>query len=83
MKNIKAREKRYKHWTNYIYVIFPRFINNLPARKERDCYDQEIEDSKNIKKNVIGGVGDLTNIIWDIKNSISLVRGLTHHVEYI
>ena len=35
----------------------------MPAQKERDCHDQEIEDSKNKKKNVIDGVGDLTNII--------------------
>ena len=46
-----------------IYVIFPRFINNPPAQRERDCHDQEIEDSKNKKKNVIDGVRDLTNII--------------------
>ena len=50
-----------------MYVIFPRFINNLPARKESDCYDQEIEDSKTKKKSVIDGAGDLTNIIWDRK----------------
>ena len=28
----------------YIYVILPRFINNPPARKKRDCHDQEKED---------------------------------------
>ena len=49
--------------TNYIYVIFPRFINNPPAQKKRDCHDQEIADSKNKKINVIDDVGDLTNII--------------------
>ena len=30
---------------------------------ERDCHDQEIEDSKNKQKNVNDGVGDFTNII--------------------
>ena len=49
--------------TNYIYVIFPRFINNPPAQKKRDCHDQEIADSKTKKINVIDDVGDLTNII--------------------
>ena len=42
-------------------------MNNPPAQKERDCHDQEIEDPKNKKKNVIDSVGDLTNIIWDTK----------------
>ena len=34
----------------------------------RDCHDQEIADSKNKKKNVIDGIGDLTNIILRYKN---------------
>ena len=82
MKSIKTRQKQYKHWTNYIDLIFPNFINNPPARKKRVCHDQEIADSKNKKNTVIDGVGDLTNINWDTK-SISLSRGLNHHVEYI
>ena len=45
----------------YMHVRFSKFINNPPARKERDCHDQEI--TKNKKKNVIDGVGGLTNII--------------------
>ena len=28
----------------------------MPAQKERDCHDQEIEDSKNKKKNTIDGI---------------------------
>ena len=36
-----------------------RFINNPPARKERDCHDQGIAGSKSKKKNVIDGVGGL------------------------
>ena len=44
-------------------MLFPRFINNPPAGKERDCHDQEIAHSKNKNKNVIDGVGGLTNII--------------------
>ena len=75
------QRKVVKHWTNYIYVIFPTFINNPPTRKERDCHDQEIADSKH-KKKVIDGDCDLTNIIWDTI-SISPTRCLTHHVEYI
>ena len=73
MKSIKTREKYYKHWTNYIYVIFPRFINNPPAQKKRDCHDQEIADSKNKKINVIDDVGDLTNIIWGTKASLEIL----------
>ena len=65
-----------EHWTNYIYVIFPRFINNPLAWKERDCRDQEIADSKNKKKNASHGVGGCTNIIWD-KKTINLPRSLT------
>ena len=38
-------------------------MNNPPARKDRDCHDQEMEYSENKKKNLFGGVGDLTNII--------------------
>ena len=47
----------------YMHVRFSKFITNPPARKERDCHDQEMAHSKNKKKNVIDGVGGLTNII--------------------
>ena len=59
----QSQRKVVQNRTNYIYVIFPRFTNNPPAQKERDCHDQEIEDPKNKKKNVIDSVGDLANII--------------------
>ena len=68
MQCIKTRDKYYKQWTNYINVIFPRFINNPSAWKDKDCHDQEITDSKNKNKNVIDGVGDLTNMILRYKN---------------
>ena len=67
-KSIETRKKEYKHWTNYIYVLFPRFINNPPAGKERDCHDREIADSRSKKKNVIDGDVGLKNTIWDKKN---------------
>ena len=47
-----------------MHVLFPWFINNPPIGKQRECHDQEIVDSKK-KKNVINGVGGLTNLIWD------------------
>ena len=31
--------------------MFPRFINNPPARKKRDCHDQQKEDYKKQKEN--------------------------------
>ena len=62
--------------TSYIYVIFPRFINNLPAQNERDCHDQEIEYSKNKKKNEIDDVDDFTNIILRYKNQYASLEVL-------
>ena len=63
MQSIKTREKQYKHEINYKYVIFPTFINDPPACKEKEFHDQKIADSKNKKKNVIDGVGGLKNTI--------------------
>ena len=77
------RKVVYKNWSNYIYVIFPRFINNPRARKERDCHDQEIPDSENKKKNIIDGVDDLTNIIWDRKVNKPPYRSYTSCRIYI
>ena len=36
------KQRKLAQTLSYIYVPFPRCINNPPAGKERDCHDQKI-----------------------------------------